>query len=104
MDDRSTRVASLDEIGEGETLLVYVDGEPVCLYNLQGRIFATQDRCTHGSASLSEGWIEDDRILCPLHHGEFQIATGKACAIPCSVDLRTYPVRIEGREIHVGRA
>ena len=36
-------VASLPELPEGGTLVVDVDGEEVCLYNLQGRIFATQN-------------------------------------------------------------
>ena len=48
-------------------MLVQSEDEPVCLYNLQGKIYATQDLCTHGSASLSEGLIEGDRIQCP--HG-----------------------------------
>ena len=41
----------------GRTLAVTLDSEPVCLYNLNGEIFATHDVCTHGSASLSEGFI-----------------------------------------------
>jgi ethylbenzene dioxygenase ferredoxin component len=101
MDKRRTKVATLDQIWEGGTLLVESGGEPICLYNLQGRIHATQDLCTHGSASLSEGIVEGDRIQCPLHQGEFHIPSGKACAVPCSVDLKTYRVEVEESDVYI---
>ena len=43
-----------------------------------------------------EGYIE-----CPLHFGLFEIATGKAAGAPVTVDLRTYPVRVEGTRIEI---
>ncbi len=49
------------------TLRVMHEGEGVCLYNLQGDICATQDRCPHGNASLADGYLEDGTIECPLH-------------------------------------
>src|SRR5207237_10621171 len=70
-------VASLPEVPEGGTLVVDVAGEAVCLYNLRGRIFATQNECTHAEASLAEGDIKGDCIECPLHQAMFHIPTGK---------------------------
>ena len=56
----------------------------MCLYNLGGTIYATHDTCTHGQASLADGFIDGDEIECPLHQGLFQIATGKAVGAPCT--------------------
>jgi nitrite reductase/ring-hydroxylating ferredoxin subunit len=100
MSDDWKEVAKADEVPEQGTLAVTLGGEPVCLYNLDGEIFATHDVCTHGSASLSEGFIlEDGLIECPLHQGSFDIRTGRAVSIPCKDDIRTYAVRVEGGRV-----
>ena len=72
---------------------------PVCLYNVGGTICATHDTCTHGQASLADGFIDDDKIECPLHQGLFQIATGKAVGAPCTVDIRVYKVKVENAAV-----
>ncbi len=95
MTDEWIKVAHQDEIPEGGTLPVFFAGEPVCLYKLAGVVYATDDTCTHGGANLSDGYIEGDTIECPLHQGCFHIPTGRATSAPCTIDLRTYPIRIE---------
>ena len=58
-------VCAADEVPEGGTLLVRVEGEPVCLYGLEDGVYATHDRCTHANASLADGFIQDGQIECP---------------------------------------
>src|SRR5438132_11335165 len=77
MSENWVKVASASDVPEDGTLLVNLGAEPVCLYNLAGKIFATHDTCTHGQASLADGFIEGEEIECPLHQGKFHIATGK---------------------------
>src|SRR5260370_39669125 len=88
------KAANAPDGPEDGTLLVNLRVEPVCLYNLGGKIFATHDTCTHGQASLADGFIEGEEIECPLHQGKFHIATGKAAAAPCTEDTRTYAAKI----------
>jgi len=95
MSENWIQVADASDVPEDGTLLVNLGVEPVCLYNLGGKIFATHDTCTHGQASLADGFIEGEEIECPLHQGKFHIATGKAVGIPCTEDIRTYAVKIE---------
>ena len=95
MSDDWTKVANAPDVPEDGTLLVQLGAEPVCLYNLSGKIFATHDTCTHGQASLADGFIEGEEIECPLHQGRFHIATGRAVGIPCIDDVRRYAVKIE---------
>ena len=102
MADGWLEVAKLDEVPEGGTYPIRVNGEPVCLYNLEGRVYATHDTCTHGQASLADGFIIDgDKIECPLHQGMFDIATGKAVSVPCKIDLAVYEVKVENGAIHL---
>jgi len=90
-----TEVARVDEVPEDGTFRTFLGAEPVCLYNVGGAIYATHDTCTHGQASLADGFIDSGNIECPLHQGVYQIATGKAVGAPCTVDIKVYPVKIE---------
>lgn len=71
----------------------------IAVYNLGGNFYATADLCTHATASLAEGDIEEDLIICPVHWGQFHIPTGKAQGFPCEIDLRTYPVEVDDDDI-----
>ena len=95
MGRRWTRIADLAEVPEDGTFRVYLGGEPVCLYNVAGTIYATHDVCTHGQASLADGFVDGEEIECPLHQGRFHISTGKAVGAPCTVDVKTCPVKVE---------
>lgn len=101
MEENWIEVARQEDVPEDGTLRVEVGIEPVCLYNLGGKLYATHDTCTHGQASLAEGYIEDETIECPFHQGRFHIPTGKAVSVPCRVDVRTYAVKVENGAVMV---
>ncbi len=101
MSERWVRVAAHGDVPEGGTLAVDAAGEPVCLFNLAGRIHATHEYCTHEEASLADGYIEGECIECPLHQAQFHIPTGQVRAPPATDDLRVFAVKVEGGEIFV---
>ncbi len=95
-------VAKADDISDEGTLLVDCAGEPVCLYKISEGIFATHDTCSHGMASLADGFIvEGNQIECPLHQGTFDVRNGQAVGIPCKVDVRSYPVKVENGAVFI---
>lgn len=85
----------------GELLPVTFASRTIILYNLGGRYFATQDTCTHGRASLADGEIDGGDIVCPLHAGRFDIATGAPTGAPCRHPLTVYETKVEGDSIFV---
>src|SRR5262245_36002408 len=95
------RVASISEIDVDGVLGVDVDGSAVALYRLGSEVFATAGICTHALAILSDGFVEDGKIECPLHQGQFDIRSGKALCAPATEDLRTYAVKLEGDEVFI---
>lgn len=94
-------VAKTADLDDDEAVQVLVDGQEIAIYNLGGEFFATDDICTHAYASLADGYVENGQIECPLHGGCFDIKTGKAATAPCTVDLKTYEVKIDGDDILV---
>ena len=80
-----------------------VDGEDVAVFEVDGQYYVTQDLCTHGPGSLSEGYVEGDEIECPFHQGKFSILTGAPTAAPCMVPLKTWTACVRGDRICVLR-
>ena len=95
------RVASINEIDRDGVLGLDVDGSPVALYRLGNEVFATAGICTHALAILSDGFVEDGKIECPLHQGQFDIRSGEALCAPVTEDLRTYAVKLEGDDVFI---
>lgn len=93
---RWVEVAQVDEIEPADVKACRVGGAFIAVYNVDGTFYATSDICTHAHAHLSDGYIEDDIVECPLHQGRFHIPTGKAISAPVTEDVRTFPVRVEG--------
>ena len=85
-----------DLLEPGTPQRVVVEGLPaLALFRLDdGSCHVTADACTHGDASLSEGFVEGDEIECPWHGGRFCVRDGKATAPPAAFALRTWPVRV----------
>ncbi|MBI4545966.1 MAG: non-heme iron oxygenase ferredoxin subunit [Gemmatimonadetes bacterium] len=94
-------VARLGDVEPGKLLGVEVGGRRICLANVEGEIYAFQDNCTHKDFPLSAGALEDGRIECAWHGARFDVATGRAVALPAIKPLHTYEVRVEGGEIYV---
>lgn len=95
------QAARIDEVAPGSIVCVDVNGTRIALYNLDGEIYATSPSCTHVEADLSDGFIEDDEIVCPLHFASFNIRTGESSGPPATGDLTTYPVRVTEGTIEV---
>jgi nitrite reductase/ring-hydroxylating ferredoxin subunit len=95
------RVASASDVSETEGLSVDLDGVAIALYRVKGEIRALDDTCTHEFALLSQGFVEDGVVECPLHAAQFDIVTGKCLGGPATEDLRTYAVRIDGDDVLV---
>lgn len=72
----------------------------LAVYNLDGTFYATDDRCTHGLSSLSEGDIIDGEIECSMHFGSFDIATGEPRQAPCTIPVKTYKVEVRGDDVY----
>lgn len=85
------------DVAPSETLLVEIDDEDLMLtvYNVEGEFFVTNDECTHGPGSLSEGVLDGYIIECDFHNGAFDIRTGEVVAPPCMTPLKTYSVVVE---------
>ncbi len=97
-----TKVAKLADVAEGAAVPVEAGGRQLALYNLGGgEMRCTANVCTHAFALLTDGWLEEGVIECPLHGGRFDVRTGNGLCAPIEADIATFPVRAEGEDILV---
>jgi nitrite reductase/ring-hydroxylating ferredoxin subunit len=95
------RVAAKGDVAEGACIGVRLGEKEVAVYHMDGEFYATDNVCSHEYALLTEGWMENGCIECPLHAAQFDIKTGKALSAPADEDIKVYPVKIEGDDIMV---
>ena len=94
-----TDLLAADALAADEVITVQAQHGEIALYSVAGQVFATDNRCSHGNARLSEGFLLDHEIECPLHQGRFDVRTGAATCGPARQPLRCYPAKLEAGRI-----
>lgn len=88
---REIELCEASAVADGAALPVCVPGVgPLAVVRTLDSIFVIADECTHASAKLSDGFVDEDVIVCPIHAGEFHLPTGKAMGFPVTEDIVTY--------------
>jgi nitrite reductase (NADH) small subunit len=95
------KVASMSDLTPGTAMTVEANGRSIALYNVGGKVFATDNTCLHQGGPLGEGMLEGEVVTCPWHMWEYNVCTGEKVGMS-SIKLETYPVEIEGTDIKVG--
>ncbi|MDP8911198.1 MAG: non-heme iron oxygenase ferredoxin subunit [Actinomycetota bacterium] len=92
-------VCPLEELPSGAVKIVRSGSLSVGVYNLNGRLYALEDRCSHDDGPLAEGDVELDEddavVICPRHGARFDIRTGKALSLPAYEPVETFRVQVE---------
>lgn len=97
-----TKVCAMNELPDGGMKSFDVDGEPILIAKIDGKIYAIADTCSHAMAYLSEGELLDDcRVQCPDHGAIFDLRTGEALALPAVAPVEAYKVSVEGGEVYI---
>ncbi|MFL9861854.1 non-heme iron oxygenase ferredoxin subunit [Paraburkholderia sediminicola] len=94
-------VGSVAEIKPGDMKCVFVGAQRILLSNVDGKVYATSDICSHALAYLSDGFLEGSVVECPLHGAQFDVITGKAMSPPSDGDIETYEVTVADGRIFV---
>jgi 3-phenylpropionate/trans-cinnamate dioxygenase ferredoxin subunit len=80
-------LARLDQIPKSGLLRVTVGDLDVLIAATEAGLVATEDRCPHMSAPLSEGTLDGCALTCPLHRGRFDLSDGETLTFPTTGGL-----------------
>jgi nitrite reductase/ring-hydroxylating ferredoxin subunit len=95
-------VCPADALPPGEVAVV--EGTPdgrVAVFNVGGELYGLEDRCSHQQAWLSDGYVEDCAVECPLHAAMFDLRTGQPSGLPATRPVRTYRAFVEDGAVKV---
>jgi nitrite reductase/ring-hydroxylating ferredoxin subunit len=92
---RRINLCKPEEVEPGKAIRIEKDGLTLAVFNVEGEFLVTDDACTHGPGSLSEGCITGEVVECDFHNGAFNIRTGEVVEPPCMVPLKTYRTLID---------
>jgi nitrite reductase (NADH) small subunit len=89
---REVKVAGLEEIPDGGSKIVNVEGRSVALFRIKGQYFAIYNACLHRGGPLGEGEVENYEVTCPWHGWKFNLLDGAFAMIP-TLKVKTYKVK-----------
>lgn len=91
------RVCGTGELLPGEHTVAWDGDTPILVVNLDGDLYALEDRCTHQDYELSASTLDpsDGTIECLLHAARFDVRTGKPLCGPAYVPVPRFPVVVQ---------
>ncbi len=95
------RVATTADVPAGEVRVVQCGARSLAVSNIDGTLYAIDNRCTHDDGPLGEGRLRNGRIICPRHGAAFDARTGKVLTLPAVRSVNAYPVTVDGDEIYI---
>ena len=71
------RIATLDDLWDGEMMALEIEGQVVWLVNVNGGLYAYADSCPHLGTRLSQGSLQRPVLTCSTHDGSLTRALAK---------------------------
>lgn len=98
---RWVKVAAEADCPVGELKGVAADGVSVVLANVEGRVCALRDQCSHENYPLSDGELDGEQIVCVYHGARFDACTGARKTLPAVLPVQSFPVEIRNGDVYV---
>jgi len=97
---RRIDLLGVDEVGDGEMKMVWVDGtDQVLVINNGGDFTAVQGVCSHEYFELDKGFLTAGTLTCALHLSRFDLTSGEPIDPPAELPLEVYPVVVENGRV-----
>ncbi len=95
------KVTDTKTLTPGKAIKVEVAGQHVALFNVGGTYYAIGDTCTHRGGPLSEGDVQETKVVCPWHGATYDLKTGNVLSPPAPKGVPNYKVVVEGEDIKI---
>src|SRR5919112_1478253 len=97
------KVADTNDIQPSQMKEVEVNGQNICVVNVEGKYYAIGSICTHGGGPLADGTLEGYEVECPWHNSKFDVRTGEVTSPPANEPEPSYEVKVDGNDILIKR-
>lgn len=93
-------VGHLSKLPPDRPVRVRVNGRDLAVVRSKQSAYVLDDRCPHRGGQLSDGRIQGDDIICPLHGYDFDVRTGVS-RYDAAEHVATYPARVSAGVVEV---
>jgi ferredoxin-NADP reductase/nitrite reductase/ring-hydroxylating ferredoxin subunit len=93
------KVADTKDIQPSQMKEVEVNGQNICVANVDGKYYAIGSICTHEGGPLADGTLEGYEVECPWHNSKFDVRTGEVTSPPASEPEPAYELKVDGNSI-----
>lgn len=93
------RIAGVGDVPAGKAKKIDVDGKSLALFNAGGKLYCTDNKCTHKGGPLCDGELKGTEVTCPWHGSKFDVATGAVKAGPAKDKIVVYKVKVQGKDV-----
>ncbi len=104
----SMEVAKVNDLPAGSMKAYTIGGKQILVCNIEGKLYAIDNTCTHMGGNLSEGKLEGKTVTCPRHGAQFDITSGECISgpklgifKPKGKNTNAYKVNVEGNSIKI---
>ncbi len=94
------KFGKLSDLPENGVLEKRILARRVLVVRHNGELYGIEGDCKHMKATLASGKIRDGVITCRWHGWEYELVSGR-CLTVDKMNLKTYPVEIDGDDIYV---
>jgi len=96
------KVGEVGEFKKARGRVVELEGVKVAIFWTGDRFIALKDACPHMGASLADGKLEGNRVVCPWHGWEYDVETGQSGRRSWAC-VPVYEVKVEGTDVLLRR-
>ena len=94
-------LAALADVPVGEAKAFKLEeGRSIALFNINGRVYATDNQCPHMGYPLTRGAVREGILTCDWHGRSFDLEGGGCFNYECD-DLTTFPVDVRHDQIWI---
>ena len=95
------KIAETEDFSKKQMRVFNVKGQEILVINVEGELFAIENRCPHMRYPLFFGSLEGNTLRCGFHSAKFNVRTGESVGPVTSERLKTFPVKIQNSSIFV---
>jgi len=95
------KIGTTADVSPEKPLVHDFDYDTVVVFQVGDEYFCIEDVCSHQEIPLSDGKVQDCRVMCPLHGSWFDLRTGKALNRPAVTAVKTFQVEVRDGDLYV---
>jgi len=95
------KMAETHEIPKNKMKVFNVEDHEILVVNVEGELYAFENRCPHMGYPLYFGRLEGKVLTCGFHYAKFDVTTGKSLGSVTDKPLKKFKIKIQNSLVQV---